>query len=473
MRNALTSRIVLAAAVGLTAMSPGPSTATPVDPEILRSIESKAGAAPKLTKKQLIEKGRVLFSNETFEGNGRTCGTCHPVTNNFTIDPEWIATLPDDDPLFVHEFNPALKDLESARLLRGFGVIKENLDGFHRPGVMRSVPHNLGMPMSIRPDPANPLPGPEGNRVHALGWSGDGAPGTGSLREFTIGAIVQHLPKTLERKPGVDFRLPTAEELDSLEAYMMSVGRRKDVDLAAMAFSDPRVERGKRLFNNEDEVDDRSCSACHANGGANDGDGFNRNFDTGTRLLTATAWGGTDAPPDGGLGTGHQEGVQGFGDGTTNTPSLIEAADTAPYFHNNSKATLEDAIAFYAADEFAAGDRGLFQFTPEDVDAVGALLRVLNARENIRSSNAMAAEAQRLTGEAARQRIEEAMAETEDAIEVLRDGPLVLHPGLVGRLEHALAAERDSMSTLSRSRRSALLREATQMKNAVSSSMVK
>ena len=29
-----------------------------------------------------------LFLNETFAGNGRTCGTCHVETNNFTVDPE-------------------------------------------------------------------------------------------------------------------------------------------------------------------------------------------------------------------------------------------------------------------------------------------------------------------------------------------------------------------------------------------------
>jgi cytochrome c peroxidase len=471
MRNALASRLLLAAGVGLAAAIPGPTIATPVDPEILRQIEPKADG-PKLTKKQLIEKGRVLFSNETFEGNGRTCGTCHPVTNNFTIDPEFIASLPDDDPLFVAEFNPDLKQLENPELMRKFGLILENLDGFHRRGVMRSVPHNLGMPMSIRPDPENPLPGPEGNRVHALGWSGDGSPGTGSLREFAIGAIVQHLPKTMAREPGADFRLPTAEELDALEAYMMAVGRRTDVDLAVMTFTDERAERGKLLFNNEDEVDDRSCSACHANGGANDGSGFNRNFDTGARLLTKKLW-GIDAPPDGGLGTGHQEGVPGFGDGSMNTPPLIESADTPPFFHNNSKETLEEAIAFYASDEFAAGDRGSFQFTPEDIDAVGALLRVLNAMENIRSSNAMDNEAQRLQPAAAKQRIMEAMAETEDAIEVLRDGPLVLHPGLVGQLQHALGAEQEAMKTVSNSRRSALLREATQLKKRVGATMVK
>jgi hypothetical protein len=36
-------------------------------------------------------------------------------SNNFTIDPELISTLPISDPLFVAETNPAL-----ARLERGF-----------------------------------------------------------------------------------------------------------------------------------------------------------------------------------------------------------------------------------------------------------------------------------------------------------------------------------------------------------------
>ena len=52
-------------------------------------------------KNQLIERGRELFTNETFDGNGRTCATCHPATNNFTLDPAFIAKLPRTDPLFV------------------------------------------------------------------------------------------------------------------------------------------------------------------------------------------------------------------------------------------------------------------------------------------------------------------------------------------------------------------------------------
>ncbi|TKB80929.1 MAG: hypothetical protein E8D45_02180 [Nitrospira sp.] len=37
------------------------------------------------TPTDLVSKGREIFFNETFKGNGRTCGTCHPAENNFTI----------------------------------------------------------------------------------------------------------------------------------------------------------------------------------------------------------------------------------------------------------------------------------------------------------------------------------------------------------------------------------------------------
>ncbi len=79
----------------------------------------------------LVVQGQVIFFNETFDGNGRTCGTCHPANNNFTIDPAFIATLPDDDPLFVAEFNPHLKkNFENPKLMREFGLFLENQDGF-------------------------------------------------------------------------------------------------------------------------------------------------------------------------------------------------------------------------------------------------------------------------------------------------------------------------------------------------------
>ncbi len=70
-------------------------------------------------EQELIAKGRDLFFKETFGGNGRTCGTCHPAENNFALDAAFIATLPPDNPLFVAEFTPALREnFENPKLMR-------------------------------------------------------------------------------------------------------------------------------------------------------------------------------------------------------------------------------------------------------------------------------------------------------------------------------------------------------------------
>ena len=101
---------------------------------------------------RLISRGATLFFENTFGGNGRTCGTCHPASNNFTIDPDFISTLPGNDPLFVAEFNPALAQLERPQLMRQFGLILENLDGLDDPTrkfVMRGVPPTLGLQVTV------------------------------------------------------------------------------------------------------------------------------------------------------------------------------------------------------------------------------------------------------------------------------------------------------------------------------------
>ncbi|MGH7645225.1 MAG: hypothetical protein ACREMR_06525, partial [Gemmatimonadales bacterium] len=109
--------------------------------------------APPDPQAALIAKGRDLFFNETFTGNGRTCGSCHRELENFAISPAFIATLPKDDPLFVAEFVPALKqNFENPRLMREFGLILENLDGFDdlaNKFTMRGVPHVLALRTSV------------------------------------------------------------------------------------------------------------------------------------------------------------------------------------------------------------------------------------------------------------------------------------------------------------------------------------
>jgi cytochrome c peroxidase len=377
------------------------------------------------TKKELIERGRELFNNETFDGNGRTCATCHPATNNFTIDPAFIAKLPKSDPLFVAETNPALAKLEDSKALRQHALVTENLDGLDRTGVLRGVPHTLALPVSITPDADEDSDTvfPDGSRpVHALGWTADGSPNDGSLRQFAVGAVVQHLTKTMNRVEGVDFRLPTKAELDALEAFQRSLGRQEEIDLAALTFADDAAQRGKGLF--EGVGTNRACTACHANAGSNvvndeNPKGFNDNFDTGTRLL------GT-GPKDGGFGQDHEADVPGFGNGTFNTPPLIEAADTAPFFHNNSAATLEDSIRFYTTPTFAKSPSGsfggAFDFDDAAIADVAAFLRALNARENAHSAFVGVVDARRERDNS--ELLQAVAADIQDGIEVLEASDL-------------------------------------------------
>lgn len=382
---------------------------------------------------QLIAKGRDLFFNETFAGNGRTCGTCHPAENNFTIDPAFIATLPKDNPLFVAEFNPALKEnFENPALMREFGLILENLDGFDdlkNKFVMRGVPHVLGLRTSVA--------SPGGPRT---GWSGDGAPGDGSLRSFATGAVIQHFTKTLNRVPGVDFRLPTEEELDALEAFQLSLGRQQDLVLP-LKLKGTVPKRGQAIF-----LDNKlgKCNLCHVNAGAtaNFGGGSlgNANFNTGVEdLPDQPARLTTQKVP-------RDDGFRAPGDGTFNVPPLVEAADSGPFFHNNAIETIEGAVAFYDGNAFNKSPAGLalkradprgvgIELDGTQIVAVAAFLRVINALENIRESLALL-EASLKASSTERQRLlERAAHETADSARVLAGGGL--HPEAVAHLREA------------------------------------
>jgi mono/diheme cytochrome c family protein len=418
--------------------------ATPVDPAIIARFKKLGPFQQRLAalrNRLLIERGRRLFMSETFDGNGRTCATCHPPTNNFTIDRAFIARLPQSDPLFVK-----VDGLEDPVLLRQ-GLILENLDGFDNPGVFRGVPHTLGLTVSTKVDPA------QSNLTGALGWSGDGAPGDGTLRSFALGAVVQHFTKSLDRLEGTDFRLPTESELDALEAFQASLGRQTDIDLAAMNFANADVQAGRDLFNGVDI--NRACSACHNNAGANTDAGLNRNFNTNTERLTPG-----DRPRDGGFGTA-AAGGGGFGDDSFNSTSVIEAADTPPFFHNNSAQTIEEAVRFYTTPTFSANP---FQLDATQVNQVAALLRVLNALENIRSSNELAGQAQRQLLQARQTITERVVPDTQDAIEVLSRGPLNLYPDAVALLDEALDLENDARGAAQRTDRNALLQQAVALK---------
>jgi cytochrome c peroxidase len=63
-----------------------------VDPAIERQVDP--GEVVATDRDGRIVEGFRLFTEETFGGNGRTCASCHPVENNFTIDAAFIRKLP-------------------------------------------------------------------------------------------------------------------------------------------------------------------------------------------------------------------------------------------------------------------------------------------------------------------------------------------------------------------------------------------
>src|SRR5947209_3881127 len=222
--------------------------------------------------------------------------------------------------------------------MRQFALILENLDGFdylEKQFVMRGVPHVLSLRTSVN--------SPQGPRT---GWSGDGAPGDGSLRSFATGAVIQHFTKTLNPIAGEDFRLPTDEELAALEAFQLSLGRQQDLTLP-LPLQGIVPKRGQEIF-----LDNSlgKCNLCHSNAGAtanfDRGNIGNANFNTGVENLPdqPADLTGELVPPEDGFGKP--------GDGTFNTPPLVEAADTGPFFHNNAIETIEGAVAFYDGDSF-------------------------------------------------------------------------------------------------------------------------
>ena len=445
-----------------------------------------------------IAEGRRIFVSETFNGNGRTCVTCHRLDNNHTIDPKYIAKLPKTDPLFVAETNPALANLENPKLMRELGLILANVDGFDKPGVMRSVPYTLGLSKTIDTE----LPPSKGGKgefeldydfANALGWSGDGSVGTGSLKEFAIGAVVQHFTKSLARTVNTDFRLPTDAELNALQAYMLSLGRSEDLVLSKMTFKSDLVQRGKVLFDvkNNPVVNGKpvlgtsaNCNGCHSNAGAiSSTTNANPTRDTGIEFMKDQPAVILDpnTPMDGGIGVADVKGwctdndedtPCNYGEGRFNTPSLVEAADTAPFFHNNSVSTIEEAVAFYNTPEFntspghltsSKADRTV-QISSSQVVAVALFLRSINALENIRSSNQLDDQAKLLNAANGREITKLAMADTQDAIEVLTEGQLMPYPEAVSKLQTAYNLEYSASLVQLPALRNPLLNKAKKLK---------
>jgi hypothetical protein len=326
--------------------------------------------------------------------------------------------------------------------MRQSGLILENVDGAETPTskfVMRSVPHcfSLGVSVTAQAVPTDGTTRPPNERT---GWSGDGAPNSGELRDFQTGAIVQHYTRSLDRVAGTDFTLATSDELDRIVAFLRTIGRTNELTLTGVSLLDPSAEAGRVAFLDPP----KRCNFCHNNAGANVAAGFNRNFDTGVERARLATLDGQGIPHDGGFGGGapgapfnfdaDHDGVNdAFGNGTFNTPPLIEAADTGPFFHTNAFDTIEDAIGFYTSTAFAqspAGGGAAIPLTATDVANLGKFLRTLNVSFNaqlaIRRINAVVAIIDGVGDQSVqvqRDLLTLAGAEVDDAIALLKPFP--------------------------------------------------
>ncbi len=135
---------------------------------------------------------------------------------------------------------------------------------------------------------------------------------------------------------------------------------------------------------------------------------------------------------------------------TFNTPPLVEAADSGPFFHNNAVDTIEGAVAFYNGEAFRNSPSGQFlagtdpnkvaiRLDATQVVAVAAFLRVINALENIRQAVELLRDRLKTPPprrENPRDLLIHARAETDDATRVLTGGGL--HPQAVLLLQTAL-----------------------------------
>ena len=337
---------------------------------------------------------------------------------------------------------PELAALENGPALRGKGLICENLDGFDKPCVLRSVPHIFALGLTSKPEGGR-------NQVHSLGWGGDGSPGDGSIRNFAVGAVVQHFPKTLNRVEGVDFRLPTAAELDALEAFQRSVGRRETPNTEPtvpghLEFDDVNVTAGQVLFAGmPSRQGTRRCSGCHGGGGAlNDIDAVGENEQRANgndRQPNVPACQFDGVPVDGGFGTtpvdvvdratlctnGKIGEVNSEGNRFFSVPSAIEAADTAPFFHNNSADTMEEVVDFYRSDTFNESITGAgngFVIDDNQRNQIALFVRMLNVLENIRAAKEGLTSLSNVRLLARLVVIDSARRDVADAIQVLKEG---------------------------------------------------
>jgi len=155
-----------------------------------------------LTRAERIALGGQLFMNETFNGNGRTCASCHPVESNTQLGVQDIAALSPYNAVFTNVLN----DLP---MFASHALVLTHHDGFNEPATFRTIPDLFGA-----------------YRRNAFGrqlLQRDPTAEVFKTRVIIRNAVKDHMSQSLNREPGADYRFPTARELNLLVQYINSL----------------------------------------------------------------------------------------------------------------------------------------------------------------------------------------------------------------------------------------------------------
>jgi hypothetical protein len=265
---------------------------------------------------------------------------------------------------------------------------------------------------------------------------------------------------------GTDFKLPKEHQLDAMEAFQLSLGRKNDFVLANLTFQDANVQTGKNLFINGggDPNAGGTCNFCHTNAGALTGtsQNQNRNFNTNVEDVVHPARSIQTFPKDGGFGRANN-GDGTFGNRAFNAASVVEAADTAPFFHNNVTATLEGVLQFYTGPEFnlPRAPAARFNFNQTQQDQIVDFMRAINVLQNVDVAKRELEEILDIQGNPQQEqatRLQTAFEETDDSIRVLNEGGIF--PAAVTRLTEARNLISQAQFTGDSTQRRALIQQA-------------
>jgi hypothetical protein len=231
---------------------------------------------------------------------------------------------------------------------QGRALILENPDGFDQPAVFRKSPHLQNLSFT----------------------SPFGFDNLFGLDEFSVRAVRQHFTRSLARREGIDFRLPSAQEQADLSAFMFTLLSVPDADFNQGHFVRTAAQRsGSNVFFTA------GCTNCHIDivlGGRGED---TLRLATGVSNQTLNRNDGLpfEPPTDPTLGSLRRIAV----------PGLFNVKNNAPFFHDASAATLTDVANFYASSTFASsvdGSGTTIVLPPAQIPDLVAFLSSLSVR---------------------------------------------------------------------------------------------